>query len=1086
MQQQPPPPPPPHYPASSSPPGSPPRNQPSRVDVFRGRTPKSFQTSVVDLGFAPPPLPPAPHNPAMASPLAQPPAASSSPTMRAVSPQPAFLRGPSPPPVNDANAARHRSPVIQPLGMPTAVATSISPPRSPVQSTTTLFAAQPLVSPFASVPSASPIPGQVVNLYSSDDHEDGVDERTDFLRSYSHGGDETPPKIVSSYSYWAAAKRHWKRNLGLLAVAIVCLVLTVSAWSYTTQGAAAPPSKRPPPTPPPANPIDGRKSVTIDDIFTGKLHAQKSSVAWLKGGRDGDFVRLDAATGNLIVQHIETNEEHILVPGDKLRTPDGKMPLYLPTDDYSVSPDRKFVLFPTRKEKLWRHSSTAEYVIYDVDAQRTFPMTESGRPASVRVARWAPKGHNIAFVRDNDLYLVVDWKETRITFDGSATVQNGVPDWVYEEEVLATNVAFYWAPDGNSIAWLRFDDKDVPLYSFPYYFDAKERKDAPYPSQVALRPRIPWRAIKKPGDGAFSVVSQDNQHLNATAAQYALPGVQYTRIPVPVDPAAPNGATVDVNAVIYTPPGFDPKKKYPVFMRVYGGPNSQLVQQKWDATPVAAVPLPPAVTQALGTDVIYGSVLWVGPTLLVKVLNRIQNQQRVVAVTLSPTKVSAVVVREIGSPDGWLELNHQWTPVVLGAPDEDDDGAETDAPVPPRVPQTAGYVDLVNIDGFTHVGYFATAKTRDPVMLTKGDWQVVAIKGVDPVNRRVYLVTTQHESTQRALAYVDLTDEILSGTSVKIATADPPLVDARLPRGYYQAQFSTFAQFYWVAYEGPGIPWQAIKKPGDGAFSVVLQDNQHLNATAAQYALPGVQYTRIPVPVDPAAPNGATVDVNAVIYTPPGFDPKKKYPVFMRVYGGPNSQLVQQKWDVDLHTYLASNRSMVCVVVDGRGTGFRGLRFRNAVYRRLGDLEAADQVNAAKWLAAQPWVDAKRIGIWGWSYGGYMASKVVERNVEGVFQYAIAVAPVTDWRFYDSVYTERYMSTPTANPQGYKSSAVNRMLGFKRTRFLLVHGSGDDNVHVQQAMALLYALMDRYIGHVVFGQDEYEVELVKRGVVAVL
>ncbi|KNE58482.1 hypothetical protein AMAG_04053 [Allomyces macrogynus ATCC 38327] len=1049
MQQQPPPPPPPHYAASSSPPSSPPRsNPPSRVDVFRGRTPKSFQTSVVDLGFAPPPLPPAPHNPVMSSPPSQQPPAS--PTMRAVSPQPAFLRGPSPAPVSGANAAtRHRSPVIQPLGMPTA--TSISPPRSPTQATTTLFAAQqPLVSPFAGVPSSmSPMPGQVVNLYSSDDHEDGADERTDFLRSYSHGGDETPPKIVSSFSYWAAAKRHWKRNLGLLAVAIVCLVLTVSAWSYTAQGSAAPPSKRPPPPPPPANPIDSRKSVTIDDIFTGKLHAQKSTVAWLKGGRDGDFVRLDAATGNLIVQHIETNEEHILVPGDKLRTPDGKMPLYLPNDDYSVSPDRKFVLFPTRKEKLWRHSSTAEYVIYDVDAQRTFPMTESGRAASVRVARWAPKGHNLAFVRDNDLYLVVDWKETRITFDGSATVQNGVPDWVYEEEVLATNVAFYWAPDGNSISWLRFDDKDVPVYSFPYYFDAKERKDAPYPSQVALR-------YPKPG------------YTNPTTSLH----------------------------VYSLARGIVPAK----------------------ATPVAAVPLPPVVTQALGTDVIYGSVLWVGPTMLVKVLNRIQNQQRVVAVTLSPSKVSAVVVRDIGSPDGWLELNHQWTPVVLGAPDnEDDDGAETDAPIPPR-PQAAGYVDLVNVDGFTHVGYFATAKTRDPVMLTKGDWQVVAIKGVDPVNRRVYLVTTQHESTQRALAYVELTDEILSGTAVKVATADPLLVDARLPRGYYQAQFSTFAQFYWIAYEGPGIPWQAIKKPGDGAFSVVLQDNAHLNATAAQYALPGVQYTWIPVPVDPAAPNGPTVDVNAVIYTPPGFDPKKQYPVFMRVYGGPNSQLVQQKWDVDLHTYLASNRSMVCVVVDGRGTGFRGLRFRNAVYRRLGDLEAADQVNAAKWLATQPWVDSKRIGIWGWSYGGYMASKVVERNVEGVFQYAIAVAPVTDWRFYDSVYTERYMSTPTANPAGYKSSAVNRMQGFKRTRFLLVHGSGDDNVHVQQAMALvrklqtagahayrlqifpdsdhsmnfgnayreLYALMDRYIGHIVFGQDEYEVELVKRGVVAVL
>jgi len=154
-------------------------------------------------------------------------------------------------------------------------------------------------------------------------------------------------------------------------------------------------------------------------------------------------------------------------------------------------------------------------------------------------------------------------------------------------------------------------------------------------------------------------------------------------------------------------------------------------------------------------------------------------------------------------------------------------------------------------------------------------------------------------------------------------------------------------------------------------------------------------------------------------------------------------------------------------VVDGRGTGFKGRKFRNLVYRHLGHLEAEDQIAAAQIWSEKSYVDASRIGIWGWSYGGYIVSKVVEAD-SGVFSMAIAVAPVTDWRFYNSIYTERYMGSPSDNSEGYTTSAVNRMDGFQKTSFMLIHGSGDDNVHLQHSANLIDKLTMAHVHHYVF------------------
>lgn len=214
------------------------------------------------------------------------------------------------------------------------------------------------------------------------------------------------------------------------------------------------------------------------------------------------------------------------------------------------------------------------------------------------------------------------------------------------------------------------------------------------------------------------------------------------------------------------------------------------------------------------------------------------------------------------------------------------------------------------------------------------------------------------------------------------------------------------------------------------------------------YSIPTVEYTTIK--------NANGDNMNAKIVYPPNFDPSKKYPVLMNPYGGPNSQTVNMKYNVGFMYFLTSN-DVITLIVDGRGTGFKGRAYRTCVASHLGMYEIQDQIEAAKYMAKLEYVDSKRIGIWGWSYGGYVTSKVVEADSR-VFSLAMAVAPVTDWKFYDTVYTERFMKTPVQNPVGYLNSAVTSMEGFKHVSFLMIHGTADDNVHFQNSAELVWHL----------------------------
>jgi dipeptidyl aminopeptidase len=183
---------------------------------------------------------------------------------------------------------------------------------------------------------------------------------------------------------------------------------------------------------------------------------------------------------------------------------------------------------------------------------------------------------------------------------------------------------------------------------------------------------------------------------------------------------------------------------------------------------------------------------------------------------------------------------------------------------------------------------------------------------------------------------------------------------------------------------------------------------------------------------------------------------KKKYPVLFYLYGGPGSQTVDKTFTVDFQAYIAANLGYIVVTVDGRGTGFIGRKARTIIRGNLGYYEAYDQIATAKIWADKKYVDASRIAIWGWSYGGFMTLKTLEQDAGQTFSYGMAVAPVTDWRFYDSIYTERYMHTPQHNHEGYDNSSISNMTALhQNVRFLIMHGVADDNVHMQNSLTLL-------------------------------
>ena len=340
-------------------------------------------------------------------------------------------------------------------------------------------------------------------------------------------------------------------------------------------------------------------------------------------------------------------------------------------------------------------------------------------------------------------------------------------------------------------------------------------------------------------------------------------------------------------------------------------------------------------------------------------------------------------------------------------------------------------------DGFNHLYHFKKSGELKK-QITSGNWEVTNFYGIDEENKTLFYQSVEDGSINRTIYSVHL-----NGKNKKRLTN---------ASGTNTASFSKNFKFFINTFSDAQTPPVYTLHNGTGKLIKEVLNNNKLATQLDAYNLSEREFFTLTT---------ETGDFNAWMLKPSNFDENKQYPLFMTQYSGPGSQSVSNRWmgSNDYWYQHLAQQGYIVVCVDGRGTGFKGAEFKKATYLNLVKYETIDQINAAKELSKRSYIDANEIGIWGWSFGGHMSTNALLTGND-VFKMAIAVAPVTSWRFYDTVYTERFLRTPQENPAGYDDNSPINYAHLLKGKYLLIHGSGDDNVHVQNAMRMSNALIE--------------------------
>ena len=338
-------------------------------------------------------------------------------------------------------------------------------------------------------------------------------------------------------------------------------------------------------------------------------------------------------------------------------------------------------------------------------------------------------------------------------------------------------------------------------------------------------------------------------------------------------------------------------------------------------------------------------------------------------------------------------------------------------------------------DGFNHV-YLKDFEGGE-IQITKGDWEVTSFHGVDSDKMEIYYTSTEDGSINRSLFVQNLDTDEKRKLSTNLGTNS--------------ASFSNGLKYYMNSISTANSAPKFTLHKADGTQLKVLEDNAEFETKMEDFNLSEKEFFTIKT---------EDAELNAWMIKPPDFDKNKEYPLYMFLYGGPGSQQVTNSfgWTNYYWYQMLAQKGYIVACVDNRGTGGKGAEFKKMTYKELGKYETIDQINAAKYFGSLSYINANRIGIQGWSYGGYMSSLAITKGAD-VFSLAIAVAPVTNWRYYDNIYTERYMQTPQENASGYDENSPINHVDKLKGNYLLVHGSADDNVHVQNTMEMISALV---------------------------
>lgn len=605
-------------------------------------------------------------------------------------------------------------------------------------------------------------------------------------------------------------------------------------------------------------------------------------------------------------------------------------------DGYTLSPDGKRMLIQTNTHKIYRRSFTADYYIYTIQSRKLEKLSTGG---SQQIPTWSPDGNQIAFVRDNNIFLVkllYDNAESQITKDGKFNeIINGVPDWVYEEE-FSTNRSLCFTADSRMLCWIKYDERKVKEYSLQLFMGS-------HPTMKANEVYPGTYTYKYPKAG------EDNSIVSVWSYEIQTHKTNRLQVPLEGDGYIPRiKSTNDANRIIV----FTMNRHQDVLNLYAVNPRTTLSQ------------------------------------LLIKEQgDKYVKEEAMEGITIGQNSILLPSDR-----DGYMHLYlYNMNGSLIRKIGE-------------------GNYDITSIYGYDE---------------TTGDVYYQAA-GINPHDRQIF-VSHKNGKTER------LTDT----------------------NGWNKAIFSGDYKYFLNTWSNYNTPYIFTIRDSKGKVLSTPVDNKELKEKVKTYGFNGRETFSFTT--------SEGVKLDGWMVKPKDFDTNKKYPVILFQYSGPGSQQVIDAWNAGsmgnggAFDYYLAQQGFIVVCVDGRGTGGRGAAFEKCTYLRIGELESRDQIETALWLGKQSYIDKERIGIWGWSFGGFNTLMSMSEG-RPVFKAGVAVAPPTNWRYYDTIYTERYMRTPKENGSGYDTNPIQRANALHGA-LLICHGMADDNVQPQNTMEYTEALI---------------------------
>jgi len=665
--------------------------------------------------------------------------------------------------------------------------------------------------------------------------------------------------------------------------------------------------------------VFSQKKLELKDVVGSRIFMPKS-ITELRSMNDGLFYT--TREDNKIVKYSYKTGEKVDVLFDLSKIENAGFTTF---SDYTFSDDETKILFTTTTKPIYRHSFSATYYVWNFTTKEMAPLSANG---AQQIATFSPDGERVAFVRNNNLFVksLKFGTESQVTRDGKINeIINGAPDWVYEEE-FSFSRAYEWSPDSKFLAFVKFNETEVPMYSIPMY------------------------------QGQNPALKENELYPGSYSYKYPKCGEKNSVVSVLI---------------------YDLKAKSSVTAEVGTDLEQYIPRIKW--TPDA-------------TD------------LAIMKLNRLQN------------KLDIVLANPFtgDTRNFFTEKNKRY--IAEGFYDDFN-----------FLPDNKYIVLNSERNGYSQL-YLYDRQGIEIKQLTSGNFDVTKFYGFDPLKKIFYYQAAKESPMRREVYFISLDGKKSGKLSQQTGTNN--------------ADFSTGLKYFINYFTNLETPNLITLHDQTGKLLRTLEDNSALKKLVSDYSFGKKEFFNFKT--------SEGVELNGWMLKPANFDPSKKYPVLMTQYSGPNSQEVLDKWSIGWNDYLAQEGFLIACV-DPRGTGARGEEFRKMTYMQLGKYESEDQVEGARYLGTLSYIDKNKIAIWGWSYGGFMAALCMEKGAD-VFKAGISVAPVTNWRFYDSVYTERYMRTPKENPDGYDDNSPLSHADKIKGNYLIIHGSADDNVHVQNTM----------------------------------